>query len=408
MASRAILSSRRYLSRHLNVPGRSCWICSSLYNSDARALHQFPEHRSVDTESRSEREGVFISKENLRGLSDIGFFKLPSHGISVISGNYWRTEIVLPLGVRGLTPSVRAASTATARQPEMDDGNEDNEDPEHKHRKEASAEECDQAVEGLSTAKAKAKAKQLQESQRTAQTIIKKIWAKLLGVGPALRAVASMSSADWAIKFRHWKDEFVSALQHYWLGLKLLWADIRISSRLLVKLAGGKNISRRERQQLTRTTADIFRLVPFAVFILVPFMEFLLPVFLKLFPNMLPSTFQDKMKEQEALKRRLKARIEYAKFLQDTVKEMAKEIKNSHSGEIKQTAEDLDEFLNKVRTGARVSNDEILSFAKLFNDELTLDNISRPRLVNMCKYMGIPPYGTDNYLRFMLRRKLRW
>lgn len=73
---------------------------------------------------------------------------------------------------------------------------------------------------------------------------------------------------------------------------------MRISSRLLLKLAGGKSLSRRERQQLTRTTADIFRLVPFAVFIIVPFMEFLLPVFLKLFPNMLPSTFQDKMKEQ--------------------------------------------------------------------------------------------------------------
>ena len=27
-------------------------------------------------------------------------------------------------------------------------------------------------------------------------------------------------------------------------------------------------------------------------------MELLLPVFLKLFPNMLPSTFQDKMKEE--------------------------------------------------------------------------------------------------------------
>jgi ABC-type Fe3+ transport system permease subunit len=65
-----------------------------------------------------------------------------------------------------------------------------------------------------------------------------------------------------------------------------------------VKLANGKGLSRRERQQLTRTTADIFRLVPFAVFIIVPFMEFLLPVFLKLFPNMLPSTFQDRMKEQ--------------------------------------------------------------------------------------------------------------
>lgn len=90
----------------------------------------------------------------------------------------------------------------------------------------------------------------------------------------------------------------MSMLKHYWLGFKLLWVDVRISSRLLVKLVNGKSLSRRERQQLTRTTADIFRLVPFAVFLLVPFMEFLLPVFLKLFPNMLPSTFQDKMKEE--------------------------------------------------------------------------------------------------------------
>ena len=65
-----------------------------------------------------------------------------------------------------------------------------------------------------------------------------------------------------------------------------------------MKLAKGKSLSRRERQQLTRTTADIFRLVPVAVFLIVPFIELLLPVFLTLFPNMLPSTFQDKMKEQ--------------------------------------------------------------------------------------------------------------
>lgn len=46
-----------------------------------------------------------------------------------------------------------------------------------------------------------------------------------------------------------------------------------------------------------RTTADLFRLVPFLVFIVVPFMEFLLPVALKLFPNMLPSTFKEENKE---------------------------------------------------------------------------------------------------------------
>lgn len=40
----------------------------------------------------------------------------------------------------------------------------------------------------------------------------------------------------------------------------------------------------------------MFRLVPFIIFVVVPFMEFLLPVALKLFPNMLPSTFQDRLK----------------------------------------------------------------------------------------------------------------
>ena len=45
---------------------------------------------------------------------------------------------------------------------------------------------------------------------------------------------------------------------------------------------------------MRRTTQDLLRLIPFAVFIIVPFMEFLLPVALKLFPTMLPSTFEDK------------------------------------------------------------------------------------------------------------------
>ena len=52
---------------------------------------------------------------------------------------------------------------------------------------------------------------------------------------------------------------------------------------------------------------------------------------------------------QEELRRRLHARIEMARFLQDTVKEMAKEVQDSRSGEIKKTAEDLDEFINKVK-----------------------------------------------------------
>lgn len=51
---------------------------------------------------------------------------------------------------------------------------------------------------------------------------------------------------------------------------------------------------------------DLLRLIPFSVFIIVPFMEFTLPIFLKLFPNMLPSTFkqiQKQVKDQSLYRR---------------------------------------------------------------------------------------------------------
>lgn len=409
-ASRAILRRKRFLDHYVNAS--SSVVCSHTLGL-VQSAREISSHgsgvNSVDGStnfsSLQASKEASTSKHGLVDLWLLGRYSHRSHGVTLLGMNERASLIDSHMGIRYLSQSLRNASVTAAQQ--NDPEGEEQDDLVAKKRKETSPEECDQAVEGLSSVKAKAKAKRLQESEKVAQSILKQAWAILLGIGPAIRAVASMSRSDWAKKLLHWKDEFISTLQHYWLGIKLLWADVRICSRLLLKLADGKSLSRRERQQLTRTTADIFRLVPVAVFIIVPFMEFLLPVFLKLFPNMLPSTFQDKMKEQEALKRRLTARIEYAKFLQDTVKEMAKEVQNSRSGETKKTAEDLDEFLNTVRRGGRVSNEEILGFAKLFNDELTLDNISRPRLVNMCKYMGISPFGTDAYLRYMLRKRLQ-
>ncbi|KAL2941398.1 Mitochondrial proton/calcium exchanger protein [Bienertia sinuspersici] len=413
MATRAILRRRKALVSAWTQPTSSFRYFKSFehgqsspvpYSQDPSWAVVLP---SVESDSENKRESSPVTKDKIQFYSSAGLLRNHFGGNPALRSVDVRLYYGSSIGATWLSQSLRYSSTATAGQPDFPSGNDKNEDKAAAQSKDPSPEECDQAVEGLSSAKAKAKAKQTQELRKSDKTVLQRVWATLLGIGPALRAVASMSRGDWVIKLRHWKDEFISTMQHYWLGTKLLWADVRICSRLLLKLASGKSLSRRERQQLTRTTADIFRLVPVAVFILVPFMEFLLPVFLKLFPNMLPSTFQDKMKEQEDLKRRLNARIEYAKFLQETVKEMAKEVQNSRSGEIKQTAEDLDEFMNNVRRGEDVSNEEILGFAKLFNDELTLDNISRPRLVNMCKYMGIMPFGADAYLRFMLRQKLR-
>ena len=79
---------------------------------------------------------------------------------------------------------------------------------------------------------------------------------------------------------------------HYFHGFRLLVLDVRVAFRLLLKTMQGHTLTRRESKLFRRTVADMFRIVPFSVFIIIPFMEFLLPVYLYLFPNALPSTFQ--------------------------------------------------------------------------------------------------------------------
>ncbi|XP_073430538.1 mitochondrial proton/calcium exchanger protein isoform X1 [Dendrobates tinctorius] len=196
----------------------------------------------------------------------------------------------------------------------------------------------------------------------------------------------------------------VDELKHYYHGFRLLWIDTKIAARMLWSILNGSNLSRRERRQFLRICADLFRLVPFLVFIIVPFMEFLLPVVLKLFPNMLPSTFETTSKKEERLKKELRVKLELAKFLQDTIEEMALRNKAA-KGNV--TAE-FSNFFQKIRsTGERPSNEEIVRFSKLFEDELTLDNMMRPQLVALCKLLELQSMGTNNFLRFQLTMKLR-
>ncbi|KAF9935429.1 hypothetical protein FBU30_000027 [Linnemannia zychae] len=197
-------------------------------------------------------------------------------------------------------------------------------------------------------------------------------------------------------------DRIKKELAHYWHGTKLLGKEIKISTKLAVQLLKGDKLTRREQRQLRRTTGDLLRLVPFSVFIIVPFMEFLLPVALKLFPNMLPSTFEDKFAEEEKKRKLLKMRLEMAKFLQETIEESG--IPGSQRAE---AVKEFGDFFRKVRTtGEQASTDELIRVAKLFHDELTLDNLSRPQLVSMCRYMNINAFGTDNFLRYQIRNKM--
>jgi len=130
---------------------------------------------------------------------------------------------------------------------------------------------------------------------------------------------------------------------HYWDGTKLLGKEIRISFRLALKMAAGYELSRRESRQLKRTTQDLVRLVPFSVFVIVPFAELLLPVALKLFPNMLPSTYEgEKVKEAKRLELS-KTRKDVSQFLRTTIQESGLYISKATK-----QSEEFSEFFKKV------------------------------------------------------------
>jgi LETM1 and EF-hand domain-containing protein 1 len=90
-----------------------------------------------------------------------------------------------------------------------------------------------------------------------------------------------------------------------------------------------------------------------------------------------------------------------AKFLQETVRESGLKADNVvRSDEFK-------EFFRKVRaTGEQPSPEDVIRVAKLFTNEIALDNLNRPQLVSMCRYMNINAFGTDNFLKHQIRARL--
>lgn len=204
-------------------------------------------------------------------------------------------------------------------------------------------------------------------------------------------------------------DKIVKEVRHYYNGFKLLFLESRIAFRLLRRVLNGHTLTRRERRQFTRTAADLFRLVPFSLFIIIPFMELALPIFLKLFPNMLPSTFSEASKERETKKKELKAKLEMAKFLQDTLEETAmRGVKQKNADPLNKK---FSEFMINVRTNAQQpTNEEIMKYSRLFENELTLDNLTRQQLIALCQILDVSTLGNippNHILRFQLRMKIR-
>lgn len=207
MASRLITRGRRHLFDRPDAPFRPTFCLSILghgrssqdrYTGYANQILSDSVH---DADKVKESQSISAMKEEHWGCGAAKILQQPPVCFSTCENIGTRFDISLPLGARYFLQSVRTATTATAGQPTTGRADEENEDQNQKQSKEPSPEECDQAVEGLSTAKAKAKAKQLQGSQKDAKRPLQRFWARLLGIGPALRAIASMSRCSFVFFF---------------------------------------------------------------------------------------------------------------------------------------------------------------------------------------------------------------
>lgn len=99
-----------------------------------------------------------------------------------------------------------------------------------------------------------------------------------------------------------------------------------------------------------------------------------------------------------------------ASFLQDVMEQSAKGIKSKHEGSetLQARADDLLAIVEKARQGHPMSNESVLTISKLFQDDITLDTMSRPQLVTLCHFVGITVFGTPSgVMRMQLRAHLR-
>ncbi|NXC16656.1 LETM1 protein, partial [Corythaeola cristata] len=178
----------------------------------------------------------------------------------------------------------------------------------------------------------------------------------------------------------------VDELKHYYHGFRLLWIDTKIAARMLWRILHGNTLSRRERRQvpilacagLLRALGDLENQV-----------------------RQINSWFKT---ESENL---LKATLELLVSLpvSCSLSHTSEKLYKHHNICFEKLCVCF--FLQIRETGERPSNEEILRFSKLFEDELTLDNLTRPQLVALCKLLELQSIGTNNFLRFQLTMRLR-
>lgn len=214
-------------------------------------------------------------------------------------------------------------------------------------------------------------------------------------------------------------------------GCRLLLSNTRTASELTLRAILGYSLTRRDRLRVSVARNDLLKSIPLAVVALTPPFVVLLPALLKRYPNLLPSVFFYPTREKEERRRQKKLRLELATVIQDMVNSlftetMLKELKvkghlpneSTLSSFLKKDGKEdvlynryakellsLKLFSLKSRIGEPIPPN-VLSYLSRFREELCIENLKRPELVVLCRYMVLSASGDNDFLKFQINQKL--
>lgn len=187
-------------------------------------------------------------------------------------------------------------------------------------------------------------------------------------------------------------------------GSRQLCRNIKRSGKITVRAAKGYFLTLRERRLLVRTTGDCLKLVPFSAFVLIPFAELALPIAIRLFPNMMPSTFSEEKHDCTTLSAKLKAKRQMAVYWQEVMKHETEEITKLNDDSHEEKVCVLKEFQEQLLMGtAFPTTDEVRRFCGSLHNKMRLRNMASPQIRAMSRMLGL---NTTN-MTWMLRVQLR-
>mmetsp|Transcript_68292 Transcript_68292/g.79504 ORF Transcript_68292/g.79504 Transcript_68292/m.79504 type:complete len:490 (-) Transcript_68292:130-1599(-) len=191
------------------------------------------------------------------------------------------------------------------------------------------------------------------------------------------------------------------AVRHLYHGFRLFFLNTSLAWKYSQQMRNGVALTRRERQLLESATMDLLRLVPFSFFIIVPFAELLLPITLKMFPDLIPSTFeteaQGRNKAYQSAMQTLLARQRKTEYMTSTMLAIAT---------------DHIDILRRVAVGDSLDRKQIKSIAHLFARDGPLGINQLPPHILICLsrttgvYKGWHAVTPQRFLVPQLRRAL--